>query len=92
MNKYLIIKGTLGVQNNMHGIIYPVESIIGIVKAENKSIAKAKAIELTGIARPLVVIYSSLTNQELKFAETATILWTQPSGNRDITTRQSSTL
>jgi hypothetical protein len=52
--------------------------ILGTIIAKSRPVALAKAIELTGIPRPIVVTYSSLTDRELELAKSAPILWTQP--------------
>jgi hypothetical protein len=81
MPKYLIINPAIDTKPISQQIIYTKESILGTIIAKSRPTAKAKAIELTNIPNPLIVIYSSLTDKERELAESAPILWTQPEGN-----------
>jgi hypothetical protein len=81
MHKYLIAKATLLTRDNITGrTTYTRESIIGTIIAKSRTVAKAKAVELTNIPWPVVEIYSSLSHSELELAEWSKILWTQPEG------------
>jgi hypothetical protein len=82
MPKYLILNSSVVKCSSISGeFIYCAESALGTIEAKSKTIAVAKAIELTGIAYPIVAIYSSLKGEELKIAEQAQSLWIQPNGN-----------
>lgn len=66
----------------------PVESvnaILGTIIAKTKGKAQAKAIELTGVADALAIIYSSLSDSQLLLAEESLILWEQPANQHSIT-------
>jgi hypothetical protein len=82
MYKYLIINPAIATRSPIsQTIIYCHNAILGTITAKSRAVATAKAIELTGISRPIVTIYLSLSDDELEMANLAKILWEQPNGN-----------
>lgn len=82
MRKYAIVNPDCCDRHPIsNAIIYNAKSVVGTIVAKSRTKAWTRAIELTGIVRPIVAIYSSLSEAELEIAEKADVLWTQPPGN-----------
>jgi hypothetical protein len=73
MQEYIIVNPDKGKARP-----YTYQSIIGSIKAKTRSVARAKAIEITGIPNPIVIIKSAAWYEECRQAERTQILWTQP--------------
>jgi hypothetical protein len=93
MPNYLIIDPRIVTRSQANRLIFSFNAILGTITARSKVAATKKAIELTGIADPIVLIYSSLDDSELEMAELAPILGSpNPVGRPSSGHRRSATM
>lgn len=74
MPKYLIIDPAIATRSPTNKSIFMFNAIVGTIIARSRVAATKIAIELTGIADPIVLIYSELDDGELEMAELAPVL------------------
>jgi hypothetical protein len=73
MQEYIIVNPSTDMSRP-----YISRSIVGTIKAKIRSVALAKAIEITRIPNPIILISSAASNDERHEASLKAILWTQP--------------